>query len=69
MILCKHTEHGEAGGSGSDSRLDGLALKEGVILNLRSLDQEVILSFAVVSNNVVSRVTCNTTRTSLHPSR
>uniref|UniRef100_A0AAV2J921 Uncharacterized protein n=1 Tax=Knipowitschia caucasica TaxID=637954 RepID=A0AAV2J921_KNICA len=53
------TQHGELGPSGSHGRLDGLALKVGVVLDVCPLDQQVVFSFAVVSNNVISGVTCN----------
>lgn len=54
-----HTQDSEAGGSGPDGRLDGLTLEEGVVLNVRPLDQQVVLSFTVVPNDVVSGVSCN----------
>lgn len=62
VCLCQRrgrlTENSQPGWSGSNGRLNGLALIQGVILEIRSEDFQVMLPRQMVSNNQIAWIAC-----------
>jgi len=63
------TENSQPGRSGSDGRLNGLALIDSVILEIGSQDLQVMLSRQVVSYDQIAWVTCRTQNTTQEAAR